>query len=95
VETFRCRHGRVYPYVEGQPSAEPKAGPPVGRDATYTAWHELVLELGQRHTIPPDTKHWFQTGLERAIVSEFSSTSREEYDVFTDSDVRRATVVAR
>ncbi|MDP9351663.1 MAG: D-lyxose/D-mannose family sugar isomerase, partial [Chloroflexota bacterium] len=27
-ETFRCRHGLVYLYVEGEPTAEPKAQPP-------------------------------------------------------------------
>ncbi len=28
-----------------------------GRQAPYTAWHELVLEPGQQHTMPPNTKH--------------------------------------
>ena len=48
---------------------------------------------GEQHTIPPDTLHWFQAGPDGAVVSEFSSTSRDELDVFTDADVRRETVV--
>ncbi len=92
-ETFRCRHGLVYLYVEGEPTPEPKARPPAGREGTYTVWHEIVLEPGEQHTIPPDTKHGFQAGPEGAIVSEFSSTSRDELDIFTDPQIRRATVI--
>ncbi len=92
-ETFRCQHGLVYLYVEGEPTAEPKAKPPTGREGTYTVWHEIVLEPGEQHTIPPDTKHWFQAGPEGAIVSEFSSTSRDEFDIFTDPQIRRVTVM--
>jgi len=36
-----------------------------------------------------DTLHWFQAGEEGAIVSEFSSTSRDESDIFTDLRIRR------
>ena len=32
----------------------------------------------------PDTLHWFQAGPEGAIVSEFSTQSRDELDVFSD-----------
>ena len=42
-------------------------------------------------TIPPDTLHWFQAGAEGAVVSEFSSTSIDEADVFTDPDIQRST----
>jgi hypothetical protein len=28
------------------------------------------------------------------VVSEFSTRSRDEYDIFTDPDIRRATVVS-
>ena len=54
---------------------------------------EIVLAAGEQHTIPPDTLHSFRAGPEGAVVSEFSSTSRDELDVFTDPDVRRETVV--
>jgi D-lyxose ketol-isomerase len=55
---------------------------------------ELVLRPGEQFTIPPDTLHSVRAGPEGAVVSEFSSTSRDELDVFTDPSVRRETVVA-
>jgi D-lyxose ketol-isomerase len=89
-ETFRCRRGVVYLYVEGEPTPTPACTPPPGH---YTVFHEVVLRPGEQHTIPPDTLHWFQAGPEGAIVSEFSTQSRDELDVFTDPDVERAPVV--
>ena len=44
---------------------------------------------GDQYTIPPNTLHWFQSGDEGAIVSEFSSTSRDESDIFTDPRIKR------
>jgi D-lyxose ketol-isomerase len=55
---------------------------------------ELVLGPGVQFTIPPDTLHSFRAGPDGAVVTEFSSASRDELDVFTDPAVRRATVVA-
>ena len=52
-----------------------------------------MLKPGDQHTIPPDTLHSFRAGPEGAVVSEFSSTSRDDLDVFTDPNVRRETVV--
>jgi D-lyxose ketol-isomerase len=71
-ETFRCRWGTVYLYVQGE---------------------AVVLSPGEQHTIPPDTLHWFQGGPLGAVVSEFSTRSRDESDVFTDSAIQRATVI--
>jgi D-lyxose ketol-isomerase len=85
-ETFRCRTGLVCLYVEGEPAAEPTCEPPPG---VYTVRHELVLRPGDQHTIPPDTLHWFRAGPEGAVVSEFSTASRDELDVFSDPAVRR------
>jgi D-lyxose ketol-isomerase len=91
-ETVRCRSGLVYLYVEGEPSPDRACTPPPGR---YTVSHEIVLRPGDQHTIPPDTLHWFQAGPQGAVVSEFSSPSRDELDVFSDPEIRRATIVAR
>jgi D-lyxose ketol-isomerase len=55
---------------------------------------EVVLGPGEQFTVPPDTLHWFCGGEEGAIVSEFSTRSRDEVDVFTDPEVARATVVS-
>jgi D-lyxose ketol-isomerase len=88
-ETFRCRWGNVFLYVEGEPVRQPKARPPAGREHTYTVWHEISLAPGQQYTIPPNTLHWFQAGDQGAVVSEFSTQSRDEFDIFTDPQIRR------
>jgi len=88
-ETFRCRWGEVYLYVPSEPSAQPRGKPPVGDEAYYTVFHEVVLKPGEQYTLAPGTKHWFQAGPGGAIVSEFSTTSRDELDVFTDPRIVR------
>src|SRR5690625_932376 len=81
-ETFRCRYGLVYLYVEGEPSKDIQCKPPSGGEAYYTVFHEIVLYPGDQYTIPPNTRHWFQAGDEGAVVSEFSSLSLDEKDIF-------------
>lgn len=88
-ETFRCRWGRLYLYVEGEPTPDPKVQPPLHRRGSYTALREVVLEPGGQYTLPPDTWHWFQGGEEGAVVSEFSTRSRDAADLFTDPEIRR------
>jgi D-lyxose ketol-isomerase len=88
-ETFRCRWGEVYLYVEGEPTPNPKATPPAHRRNTYTVWHEIILKPGEQYTLAPDTWHWFQGGPEGAVVSEFSTRSTDENDIFTDQDIKR------
>jgi D-lyxose ketol-isomerase len=89
METFRCRSGQVWLYVEGEPTPDPKGQVPEGSEAYYTVFHEIELNPGQQYTIPPNTLHWFQAGPDGAIVSEFSSTSRDESDYFTDPRIKR------
>ena len=91
-ETFRCRAGVVYLYTEGEPVHQPAARVP--EDGVFTVWHEVVLRPGEQHTIAPNTLHWFQAGDDGAVVSEFSTESRDDLDVFTDPRIRRTTVVA-
>lgn len=88
-ETFRCRWGKVWLYVEGEPTLKMQAEVPVGSEAHYSVFHEVELNPGYQYTIPPNTLHWFQAGTEGAVVSEFSSTSRDEFDVFTDLRIKR------
>jgi D-lyxose ketol-isomerase len=90
-ETFRCRWGKVYLYVKGEPVAQNEAQCrlPAGREHTYTVWREVVLEPGQQHTIPANTLHWFQAGDDGAVISEFSTRSRDESDIFTDREIER------
>ena len=89
METFRCRWGQVFLYVEGEPAAGIKARVPEGSEPYYTVFREIVLNPGDQYTIPSDTLHWFQGGDSGAIVSEFSSTSRDESDFFTDPRIQR------
>jgi D-lyxose ketol-isomerase len=94
METFRCRWGKVWLYTEGEPTPDPKARPPAGSEQHYTVFREVELSPGGQYTLPPNTLHWFQAGDEGAVVSEFSSTSRDESDVFTDPRIERAPKLA-
>jgi D-lyxose ketol-isomerase len=89
METFRCRWGKVWLYVEGEPTSQLQGQVPKGSEDYYTVFHEIELNPGEQYTIPPNTLHWFQAGDEGAIVSEFSSTSRDESDIFTDPRIQR------
>lgn len=90
-ETFRCRWGTVYLYVPGKRTAHPHARPPQGREQCYTVWHEIALKPGDQYTLMPNKLHWFQAGPKGAVVSEFSTRSRDETDRFTDSQIVRIT----
>ena len=92
-ETFRCRWGTVFLYVPGARTTPSQAAAPAGREATYTVWQEIRLDRGDQYTLAPDTLHWFQAGDRGAVVSEFSTSSTDENDVFTDADIQRLTEV--
>jgi len=93
-ETFRVRSGIVWLYMPGTPAAPPKARLPKGSEAHYTVFHEIELRPGEQYTLPSDTLHWFQAGDAGAVVSEFSSSSRDDADVFTDPRIQRAPKIA-
>jgi D-lyxose ketol-isomerase len=88
-ETFRCRYGEVYLYMAGERTPKPKARVPKKYKSFVTVWHEIVLRPGDQYTLLPNSLHWFQAGDKGAIVSEFSSTSTDEHDVFIDPRIRR------
>ncbi len=90
-ETFRCRAGKVFLYVEGTGSADAIQG--TIPKSNVTVFHEIVLHPGEQYTIYPETLHWFQGGPEGAIVSEFSTRSTDETDVFSDPEVVRETKI--
>lgn len=85
-ETFRCRYGTVYLYVDGEMTEKRAVEPPNGQ---YTVFHEIVIKEGQQYTLKPNTKHWFKAGTEGAVVSEFSTSSYDEGDIFTDERINR------
>jgi D-lyxose ketol-isomerase len=78
----------------------PPAGDDPGKEETFrcragevelhvTGYEPMTLRPGDQFTIPPDTLHWFRAGPEGAVVSEFSTRSRDETDVFTDPRIVR------
>lgn len=93
METFRCRWGEVHLYVPGRKTRNPRARIPNDRKPYHTVWHEIILKPGHQYTVPPDTLHWFQGGKEGAVVSEFSTTSVDEKDIFTDPNIERTTKI--
>ncbi len=86
-ETFRCRYGTVYLYVDGEGQMDAiQAQLP---QTKVTVFHEIVLLPGDQYTLLPGTKHWFQAGSEGAVISEFSTHSTDETDQFTDAQIVR------
>ena len=83
-----------HPPFDGGPGKEETFRCRRGLVRLHVDSRELVLHPGEQFTIPPDTLHSFTAGREGAVVSEFSSTSRDDLDVFTDPEVQRRTVVA-
>jgi D-lyxose ketol-isomerase len=79
-----------HPPVDGEPGKEETFRVRTGLVHLHVEGHdEIVLRPGEQFTIPPDTLHWFQAGDAGAIVSEFSTRSRDESDVFTDPRIVR------
>lgn len=88
-ETFRCRYGEVYLYVPGEETENPKAKVPETYKKYMTVWHEIVLHPGEQYTMHEKTLHWFQAGPEGAVISEFSTPSFDDKDIFTDPRIKR------
>lgn len=90
-ETFRCRWGKVYLYVESTDVNMDNLSLkiPDKNRKYYTAAKEYILLEGEQYTIPPNTRHWFQAGSEGAVISEFSSPSDDASDIFTNPNVKR------
>ena len=90
-ETFRCRYGKVYLYTDDG-GVSKRSDVTVGAlpPTTLTVFRETVLLPGEQFTIMPGTLHWFMAGDEGAVISEFSTRSTDETDVFTDARIVRA-----
>jgi D-lyxose ketol-isomerase len=85
----RCPEHR-HPPVEGEPGKEETFR--VRRGVVHLhveGARDIVLRPGDQYTIPPNTLHSFEAGDEGAIVSEFSTTSRDAFDIFTDPRIVR------
>ncbi|MBS7298817.1 MAG: hypothetical protein KIG65_07015 [Eubacteriales bacterium] len=86
-ETFRCRYGKVYLYVSGEGKKENIHG--FVPETDTTVFHEIILNPGEQYTIVPEMLHWFQAGPDGAVISEFSTKSTDETDVFTEKNSER------
>ncbi|MFL5944107.1 MAG: D-lyxose/D-mannose family sugar isomerase [Gaiellaceae bacterium] len=79
-----------HPPVAGEPGKEETFRVRRGTVHLHVAGAgDILLGPGDQYTIPPDTLHSFEAGDEGAIVSEFSTTSRDPLDVFTDARIIR------
>ena len=78
-----------HPPFDGTPGKEETFRCRRGSVKLVVAGEEIDLGPGDQYTIPPDTLHWFQAGPDGAVVTEFSSASRDELDVFTDPRIVR------
>ncbi|MBR7132729.1 MAG: D-lyxose/D-mannose family sugar isomerase [Clostridia bacterium] len=90
-ETFRCRYGEVYLYVEGEKNTDAISAKLI--ESEFSVFHEIILKPGEQYTIMPETLHWFQAGPDGAVISEFSTRSTDETDVFTDKRLIRETKI--
>ncbi|MFL5952070.1 MAG: D-lyxose/D-mannose family sugar isomerase [Gaiellaceae bacterium] len=85
----RCPEHR-HPPVDGEPGKEETFRVRRGTVQLHVdGVGDVVLAPGEQYTIAPDTLHSFQAGADGAIVSEFSTTSRDGLDVFTDPEIVR------
>jgi mannitol-1-phosphate 5-dehydrogenase len=93
-ETFRVRQGEVHLFVAGESdNAEAQSFaeqfiPSDKRDA-FAAYQHVHLGPGDQYTLAPNTPHWFVAGQDGAVVSEFSTKSRDEADIFLDPEIQR------
>ena len=78
-----------HPPVGADPGKEETFRCRAGEVELNVAGEAVLLRPGDQFTIPPDTLHWFRAGPDGAVVSEFSTRSRDETDVFSDPRIVR------
>jgi mannitol-1-phosphate 5-dehydrogenase len=92
-ETFRVRQGEVFLHLAGDFGEAEKAAAlarlPADKRDTVTVFRTVHLKPGDQATLGPNVKHWFTAGPQGAVVSEFSTRSRDEADIFTDAAIVR------
>ena len=76
-------HGQTRLYVPG-PENNPQILIPAGKEAFYTARHEILINRGQQSTIDPNTEHWFQGGPDGAVNLCLQNRVDETKNIFND-----------
>ena len=82
-ETLRVLYGQTRLYVPGQEN-NPQILIPAGKEAFYTARHEILINRGQQYTIDPNTEHWFQGGPDGAVNLCLQNRVDETKNIFND-----------
>lgn len=92
-ETFRVRAGEMFLFLPGNTDEAAKADAetylPEGKRDSVTVYKKFHLQVGDQITLAPDTKHWFVAGPDGCVVSEFSTRSADDADIFTDTEIQR------
>lgn len=89
-ETFRCRWGKAYLYIEGPGEINNiNVRIPNKYRKRFNVFYEIILKPGDQYTLKPNTWHWFQGGPNGAVISEFSTHSCDEEDIFLDKNIKR------
>jgi len=91
-ETFRCRCGEAYLHISGPETKNIKAKIPKRYKNSFDVFNEIILKPGDQYTLTPNTWHWFQSGTQGAVLSEFSTHSYDAGDIFYDKDIERVAV---
>ncbi|MBA7484371.1 D-lyxose ketol-isomerase [subsurface metagenome] len=91
-ETFRCRWGEVYLYISGPETKNIKAKISKRYKDRFTVFHEIILKPGEQYTLETNTWYWFQGGEQGAVLSEFSTYSYDEGDIFYGKKIKRIAV---
>ncbi len=92
-ETFRVRSGEVWLHLAGEAEEPIKTAAlarlPADKRDSVSVFRTVPLRPGDQATLGPNVKHWFTAGPQGAVVSEFSTRSRDEADIFTDPAIVR------
>ncbi len=80
-------------YLPGEPTKDPAYPPPTPRAAYVTAGREVRLLPGIGCHLDANTKHSVVAGPGGLVLLEFSLTSRDPLDIYTDPAVRRITEI--
>jgi D-lyxose ketol-isomerase len=89
VETFRVVWGTVWAYTQGESIDNIDAKLSSQDQPYFTALHQIELNKGEQCTIGGNQFHWFQAGDDGAVVIEFSSPARDQFDIFRDPRISR------
>jgi len=92
-EYFHILYGAGSLYLPGEPTSHPAYAPPTSRAGYITARREVRLVPGVGCHLDANTAHSVVAGPDGLVLLEFSLTSRDPLDMYTDPAVRRITEI--